>query len=130
MKRKLLFLLSVIILGLSVQGALAQADPYTPERGSAERKAILDAMRKNRGDNDIVYTPKVFLVQNGYAWVVASAAGGSNQYEDEIVLIRKVSGKWRFAAAPCVEEACTMSKEIKKIQKKYPKAPKAIFKVE
>jgi hypothetical protein len=74
MKIKLLILLSVVILLGQAESALAQKKPYTPERGSAERKAILDAMRTNRGFPDAVYTPRVFLVQNGYAWVVAHAA--------------------------------------------------------
>jgi len=130
MKKNLFVLFAVMIAALFVQNAFAQAKPYTPAKGSAERKAILDAMRTNRGDTDVVYTPRVFLVQNGYAWVVAGTAVSSNQYEDEIALMRKVGGKWKFADAPCVEEACSMAKEIKKIQKKFPKAPRGIFKVE
>lgn len=130
MRRKLLIVLSIVMLSAFVQTAAAQGQPYTPERGSAERKAIFDAMRVNRADKDVVFTPIVFLVQNGYAWVIAAASGHGNQYENDVALVRKVGGKWKFAASPCTEEDCDTDKEIKKIQKKYPKAPKAIFKLE
>lgn len=130
MKNKLLILLSIAMLAAFVQTAAAQSKPYTPEPGSTERKAIFDAMRANREDKDVVFTPMVFLVQNGYAWVIAAASGHANQYESDYALVRKVGGTWKFAAAPCSEEGCDMDKEIKKIQKKFPKAPKAIFKTE
>src|SRR5262245_55165476 len=110
MKKNFVILLSAVLLLFVVQSAFAQSKPYTPARGSAERQAILDAIRAERGDANVVYTPKVFLVQNGYAWVVAKAANTTNQYEDEIALLRKTKGDWKWIDAPCVEEACSMTK--------------------
>jgi hypothetical protein len=129
MKIKLLALLSVLMLVALAGSAAAQNKPYTPAKGSAERTVILDAIRAERGGANVVYTPRIFLVQNGYAWVVAKAANTTNQYEDEIALLRKSGSTWKWVDAPCVEEACVMSREIRKLQRKYPTAPKAIFKV-
>jgi hypothetical protein len=38
-------LVSLVFVALSSASAAAQARPYTPDKGSAERKAITDALR-------------------------------------------------------------------------------------
>jgi len=97
MKRYLLPLFLVLLL-TSVYGpaAIAQADSvHSPAANSAERKAILDALRDSE---NVIYTVNFIKVHNGWAWVdvtpldrktkQATAEGGPN-------LLHMVNGKWK-----------------------------------
>ena len=68
--------------------------PYTPAKGSAERQAILDALR---GDQQVVYQVHYFKVHNGWCWIDTTpldkrgrptAEGGPN-------LLHLEKGKWQ-----------------------------------
>jgi len=91
--------LLLLLLPLAAVAANAQSQPATsdtahvPAKGSAERKAILDALR---GDQDVTFQVHYIKVHNGWAWVDttpldkrgnATAEGGPN-------LLHLENGKW------------------------------------
>ncbi|HVG45048.1 MAG TPA: hypothetical protein VM890_09975 [Longimicrobium sp.] len=82
-----------------------QADSaYTPARGSAERKAILDAMRAHRRRFDaqpVIFVVGRLRVQRGWAWlsVAPQSPDGRSRYEDENALLRRRAGRWEVVEA-------------------------------
>lgn len=110
--RRLIFLL-LILLGAH---AVADAQPvYTPEKGSAERAAILNVIRvpvEKAYKQKIVFVIEQFNVQGAWAFISAtptlpsggppSVKGtGFEGYEDAydnnfFGLLRKSGGKWRL----------------------------------
>jgi hypothetical protein len=87
----------------NVRGAeahAAQADSaYTPARGSAERKAILDAMRAHKRQFDprpLIFVVDRLRVQRGWAWLAVSpqSPDGRSHFEGEAALLRRASGRW------------------------------------
>jgi hypothetical protein len=96
MKRYLLLVFLVLLfLSIDKPTVTAQTDSvHTPAANSAERKAILDALR---GGENVIYTVNFIKVHNGWAWVdvtpldpktrQATAEGGPN-------LVHLVNGKW------------------------------------
>ena len=86
---------AMLILTLGVVGSGQPVDAvHTPAKGSAERKAILDALR---GDQQVVYKVLFFKVHNGWAWLDvtpldskgnAIAEGGPN-------LLHLENGVWK-----------------------------------
>jgi len=91
--------------------AVADSGPeaYTPQPGSAERKAILDALRrwvKQQHHMDVIFVVRHLKVKNGYAWVhtLPQSKDGSSRYEDISALLKKDLGRWEVAEIPCAEE--------------------------
>jgi hypothetical protein len=114
---------------LSTAPAHAQAAPYTPPVGSAERKAILDAMRALGDIHDRVFLLRYLKVQNGWAWMRGDpqSPDGKNHYESESALFRKEGAAWKVLDQPCAEADCDDKKEMARIRAAYPKAPAGIF---
>ena len=132
----IIFLLAFVAVGYS-QSA------YEPAKGSAERKAIFDALRvpvERELKQKIVFASDHFLVQGSWAFVSGTpqnANGGrldyrNTKYWDAIdsgafdnnffALLRRTGGKWRVTtyAIGCTD-VCYLD-----WWSKY-KAPKAIF---
>jgi hypothetical protein len=102
---------------LLVIAALAPAQaPYTPEKGSAERKAILDALRvpvERDLKQKVVFVTDNFKVQGNFAFVSGTpqnSSGGDPDYSrtkyaeqfdtgafdnNFFALLKKTAGKWR-----------------------------------
>jgi len=106
-------LLAFIGLSFFVTDLPAAADSgpeaYTPQPGSAERKAILDALRmwvKNQHHLDVVFVVKYLKIKNGYAWLhtLPQSKDGSSGYEDISALLKKDQGRREVAEIPCAEE--------------------------
>jgi len=80
-----------------------QADSaYTPARGGAERKAIMDAMRAHRRRFDprpVIFVVSSLRVQRGWAWlsVRPQSPDGRSRFEDENALLRRRGGRWEVA---------------------------------
>lgn len=112
MRAKFLFAISLSVLAVALQ---AQT-PYTPEKGSPERKAILDALRmpvERDLKQKVVFVAENFNVLGSWAFVSGTpqnANGGSpdysrTQYADALdsgafdnnffALLRKTAGKWK-----------------------------------
>lgn len=136
-------LLMTLTLGYLAAAAAFGQSVYTPEKGSPERKAILDALRvpvERDLKQKIVFVADNFNVQGSWAFVGGtpqSPDGGPPNFagtkyaeaEDEgafdnnfFALLRKVSGKWRVTtyAIGCTD-VCYAD-----WWRRY-RAPKAIF---
>jgi hypothetical protein len=111
-----LILLIVFIIGVASGSAAAQS-VYTPEKGSAERKAILDVLRvpvERQLKQKIVFVADDFRVQGNWAFVGGqpqSPDGGEPDYRGTVyyeakdqgafdnnffALFKKTGGKWRL----------------------------------
>lgn len=110
---------------------------HTPPRGSAERSAILDAMRaKHRDLGDIVYVVSYLKVNQGWAWLAAAAQSrdGSNHYEPEQALLHRVNGRWKVVEMRPGGEDCLSDptcandqKYFRKLKARHPSVPMNIF---
>ena len=102
--------------GGTIQGDSVRVGPYTPERGSPERKAIVDALRlpvKRQLKQGVIFRIGHLKLEKGWAFLLGAPQtpdGGSIDYtgtvyeeavdagafDDGIVaLLRKTNGKWR-----------------------------------
>ena len=96
----------------------------TPPPGSAERKAILDALRaevKDLHQLNVVFVVTHLKVQNDWAFLhtFPQSTDAASRYEDLSALMRKRGGKWRvidFSAG-----------EVEDLKRAHPAAPSAIF---
>jgi hypothetical protein len=117
------------IIVLFAAATSAQQAAYTPEPGSAERKAIFDAMRK-LGDNPTrVFVVRYLKVQDGWAWVTGDpqSPDNSSHFETESALLRNAGSGWKVLDQPCGEGDCDFKKELARIRAAHPSAPVAIF---
>lgn len=120
----------------------AQADSaYTPARGGAERKAIMDAMRAHRRRFDprpVTFVVSRLRVQRGWAWLAVQpqSPDGRSRYEGEEALLRRRSGRWAVAEVmpaageregTALEEDCAWFQELRR---RYPSLPPAILPAE
>ena len=116
-------------LGLAVAPALAQTTGvHTPAAGSAERKAILDAMRS--GDNpDRSFIVRYLRVSKGWAWIAGEplSVDGQQHYEAESALLHQEKERWVVVDRPCTEADCKERTEILRMLAKFPTAPSTIF---
>jgi len=102
--------------GLTRESSAARSAPYTPAKGSAERKAILDALRvpvEKQLKQPVIFNVDHFQVMNGWAFLLGAPRrpdGGKVDYsgtvyeraveggafDDGIVaLLHLTGGKWR-----------------------------------
>ena len=140
MLKKLIIYSAVIIAACS---SIAAQPAYTPEKGSAERAAILDALRipvERDLKQKIVFAADHFKVQGNWAYLSGApqaAAGGQPNYRKTkywdavdsgafdhnfFALLKKTAGKWKVTvyAIGCTDVCyADWSSEFK--------APKAIF---
>ena len=111
---------------------------HTPVAGSAERKAILDAMRAEMRRFDpkpVVFVVRHLKVQRGWAWLEADprSPDGRSRYEGEAALLQRRAGRWRVVERmPAfgeregteAEEDCAYFRQLRG---RFPGAPAAIF---
>ena len=136
------FLSVIFTFGLFAISILGQS-AYTPEKGSPERKAILDALRipiERELKQPIIFVTDNFKVQGAWAFVGGtprSPSGGAPNYavtkyaeaqnegafdNNFFALLKKAGGKWRVStyAIGCTDVCYT------DWWRRF-KAPKAIF---
>jgi len=137
--RKLLAIVSLLVLSACVSAQSA----YTPEKGTPERKAILDALRipiERDLKQKVVFVADNFKVQGNWAFVGGrpqNASGGSldysgTKYGEQVdsgafdnnffALLKRTAGKWKVTtyAIGCTD-VCFADWWSRH------KAPKAIF---
>jgi len=107
----------VVLITLFVAPAtLAQSRAYTPDKGSAERKAITDALRvpvEKRLKQEVIFKIDHLRAQNGWAFLSGTPRrpdGGQVDYRNTpyaeaqkagafddgvMALLHKVGGQWR-----------------------------------
>ncbi len=111
---------------------------YTPEKGSAERKALMDAIREDMKDAhlEMIFVVKFLKVKNGWAWanVNPQSPNGKEHYEPLAVLLSQKSGSWKVVAGDCSEDPDAENRCPKtrrefygQLKKKFPEVPMEIF---
>jgi len=106
-----------VLITLFVAPAIfAQSRPYMPDKGSAERKAITDALRvpvERKLKQEVIFKIDHLRVQNGWAFLMGAPRrpdGGQIDYRNTpyaeaqkagafddgvMALLHKVGGQWR-----------------------------------
>jgi hypothetical protein len=127
--RKLTILGFGLLLLMTVsQVSRAQSEPYTPAKGSPERKAILDAVRKYRKAPNEVYIPSGFWIIEGWAYVSAPNPNDPDiDTEAFEYIVRKTRGAWRVVDQVSHVEGTDYKKERRRIKRRFPSLPMAIF---
>lgn len=135
---------SVGLLGIAACAPLATspagAAPHTPAKGSSEREAIMNAMRRVVGPNfrkRVVFTPRKLRVERGWAYFdggfqfadgttvndvmgdEAQAYAGGN-FE---AVLHKERGVWKVKTSAYPSDVQTPE-----MMAKFPQAPRALFK--
>ena len=108
----------VFVVSLAFTAVTLAQSAYTPEKGSPERKAILDALRiplERDLKQKVVFVTDNFKVQGNFAFVSGTpqnSAGGDpdysrTKYAEQVdsgafdnnffALLKKTAGKWRVA---------------------------------
>jgi hypothetical protein len=130
-----------MLLLLAIQvlfGATADAATmvYTPKSGSAERRILLDVMRRKileLHQLDVVFVVKEMNVRSGWAWVhtLPRSKDGVGRYEDFIAILQKKNGTWEIAEIPCTEldnKDCINSPDyFMHLKKRFPELPAVIL---
>ena len=109
-------IVKIVVWSLLLVSAVAAQTAYTPEKGSPERKAILDALRvpvERDLKQNVVFVTDNFKVQGNFAFVSGTPqnqSGGEIDYrktkyaeqfdtgafdDNFFALLKKVGGKWR-----------------------------------
>lgn len=106
---------------------------YEPKPGSAERKAIMDALRKpisKQLKKKVIFQVHHLKVCNGWAWTMVTALrpDGTRLTQDDLWgeaqgLLRKEGKTWRVLVAGIATDTSIMDEA----RKKYPKAPRSIY---
>jgi hypothetical protein len=107
--------------------------PHTPKIGSPERKAILDALRREvaaeqkREDPDhkyapAVFTPSHFNVIHPWAFVDTTMKPDYGEQNSVIAVLREVEGDWAIAFTSYADDVTNYDKLAKKL-----KAPRSLF---
>ncbi len=118
------------------------ATAYTPPPGSAERKAILDALRgmlRRLEINDVVFVVRLLRVSKGWAWVEAQprSPDGKERFEEVNCLLQRHEERWKvLECRPCCGECeedpdCPDdTRYFRKLRSSHPQAPPEIFPVD
>lgn len=133
MKIKLLVAICLFLICSSLP-IYAVPRTYEPKPGSAERKAILDALRKPISKDlkkKIIFKVHHLKVCNGWAWAMVTAVrpDGSELGEEDFRgsaqgLLRKSGKHWTVLMAGIATDVTI----LENAKKKYPQAPRSIFK--
>lgn len=128
-RRRLMFVAGVVCISALPVPGFSKSQVYTPAKGSAERAALMDAMRAKGDDQDRVFVVRHLKVSGDWAWLdcAPQSRDGRNKYEPESALFQKKNARWRVAAQPCGEADCEYGAELTRIRVEYPAAPDAIF---
>ncbi|MGQ9688019.1 MAG: hypothetical protein ACUVXF_04415 [Desulfobaccales bacterium] len=131
--------LSVPGSGTSSATALAASPSpgaYTPPAGSAERQAIIKALRQklySLHQVEAIFEVDYLKVHQGWAWIHASprSRDGRQHYEPVYALLRQEGGHWQVVKFPCTEEDnpdCVGHPGFfQKLRARFPGAPRGIF---
>jgi hypothetical protein len=116
-------------LTVALHSVAAQTSLHVPPAGSAERKAILDAMRALGDNHDRIFVVRYIKVAAGWAFLTVNpqSPDGKQHYETESALLQQTTAGWKVVDQPCGEGDCDDKQELARIRAKFPAAPAAIF---
>jgi hypothetical protein len=130
----LMLLFALLCLPVNAQTSTGKTQAHIPANGSAERKAIVDALR---GDQDVIFKVHYIKVHGDWCWIDttpldkqghATAEGGPN-------LLHLEDGKWKVMDLSTVPEdpKDPLGPEdaspgyVKNLIKTFPGVPRDIF---
>jgi hypothetical protein len=129
-------ILLILLMQLLVTTSVFGKSVYTPPENSAERQAILDALRQKvekLHHLKVVFVVNYLKVHNGWAWIETSpqSPDGASHYEPISALMQGKDCQWCVAEIACTEEGnpnCLGSPDFfQKLRSRFPKAPADIF---
>jgi hypothetical protein len=107
---------------------------YTPPPGSAERRDILEALRRQLQDLhglELVFEVRHLKVKGDWAWLEADprSPDGAGRYEPVYALLRRQHGRWQVAELPSTEEESPFWQPgyLKTLRARFPGLPLEIF---
>jgi hypothetical protein len=134
MKNSILIFFLILNMNLFAQKAI------TPDKGSSDRKVILDILRKDFGEekNQILFKVNHFLISGSWACVmVTPLKNNSEEAEPRWNLLNRVGEKWKIVNwskgieiqddFELIDLPIQNQRIAKLIIKKYPTCPMAIF---
>jgi len=127
--KRIYFLISFILVILIVNNVFA-LEPYTPQKGNPERKAILNALREEL--KEFPFVVNYLKVKDNWAWIELSDPKYISETDS---LLYKEKGKWMVKElvkpyyVDSLDKECVDVKAClyKRFQEKYPQAPADIF---
>ncbi len=126
----------VLIVFLLVFTFIFASDAYTPQRGTAERAAIMDALRaevKKYHNVDVIFVVRTLKLKDGWAWTITApmSRDGAGHYEDIIALLHEKDGIWGVEELVCTEvetPGCTDDPNFfNGLQERFPDVPVEIL---
>ena len=129
MKTKSAAILTLVIVSILANPAIANPGAHTPPPGSAERKAILDAYRaewtKPDSIKDVIFVVTHLKVHDDWAWLEVNpkSSDGSQQFESEEGLLHREGAAWKVLQ----RKSGTTARYFKNLKAKYPAVPTDIF---
>jgi hypothetical protein len=130
------------VLAISCAPRVFAEAPHTPAPGSAERKAIADAMRAavrkafGEPEAEFVFVFHTLRVLGDWAWAEAEpqrTGTDAGKFEGVSFLLRRISGAWKVVetlpddVASADEPDKAMRNWLKSVSAKYPKLPKGVL---
>ena len=115
----------------SSRSAVRAASAYSPKRGSAERKQIADAMRRDVGQFSgryVVFNFDHIKISGNWCYAVTrpESPDGKTKYEPISALLRRTNGRWSVAGRLVAEEVGEAA-GLRNLRRKFSQAPSAIF---
>lgn len=122
------------LLCVSIGRTAAEDKVHTPEKGSAERKVLLDGVRAAYAQQDPAKPPVIFQVpflkvHGDWAWirVAPQSKDGAQKYEPQAGLFRRQGGKWIFVTWEPAEEGTDSAAFFAELKAKHPDLPADIL---
>jgi len=141
-RKLILFVIAMLLSFFMISSVFAQ-DAARPTAevatGSKERKAILDALRKELSplvSDRVVFVVKHLRVKNRWAWVETypQSPDGTAKYEPVDALLHKKENEWVVKAMrPCCGECADdpdcadIKRYYRKLMREFPSVPAEIF---
>lgn len=105
---------------------------YTPPAGSAERRALMDALRadmRRTHNMELTFVVTHLKVHRGWAFVAANPRRGEDELEPFSALMRLQGGRWRVASYLYLEpdELEDPDAALRRLRSRFPAAPADIF---
>jgi hypothetical protein len=129
---KMVFTLAVLAMLIVLPKPLQAEEAVTPAWGTAERKAVLDAMREdiwNRFGLDVVFVVRWMKVNDGWCLALTEpqSEDGSERYEPYGALLGKECDLWMVREIMPLEEEAGQESWFSLMKEKYPGLPEDIF---
>lgn len=129
------FILALICPAMAQGAGQTRQGIYTPTPGSAARRAILDAIRRDvdalKGMK-LVFKVDHLKVGGAWAWAVVSprSKDGKSRYESFAALLQYHQGQWRVKDTPPLFDPDGVLSEaqlMERFRKRFPQAPAGIY---